>query len=235
MTEQNPPQQPGWQPQQPGGQNQWPTPHSGYGPPQAQPQQPGGPQYPQGPYPGGGKWGQPPQPTKKRHLARNGCLGVVGLFVVFIIIGAIALAVGGNKPAANHSAGHPAAAVSTTPATASTTPAAPPPPAAPQYTVSQQSAITAAEQYLSMGSGFSKEGLIQQLDSSAGSGFSVADAKFAVSHISVNWDHQAALAAKGYMQMGGFSYSGMVQQLESSAGSGFTYAQSVFGAKSVGL
>ena len=34
-------------------------------------------------------------------------------------------------------------------------------------------------------------------------------------HIKVNWDHQAALAAKGYMQIGGFSYNGMVQQLES--------------------
>jgi hypothetical protein len=108
-------------------------------------------------------------------------------------------------------------------------------PAAPQYTVSQQSAITAAEQYLSMGEGFSREGLIQQLDSSAGSGFSVADAKFAVNHITVNWDQQAALAAKGYMQMGGFSRSSMVQQLESSAGSGFTHAQAIFGAKSVGL
>jgi hypothetical protein len=63
----------------------------------------------------------------------------------------------------------------------------------------------------------------------------VADAKFAVRHIKVSWDHQAALAAKGYMQMGGFSRSSMIQQLESSAGSGFTHAQAVFGAKSVGL
>jgi Host cell surface-exposed lipoprotein len=109
-------------------------------------------------------------------------------------------------------------------------------PAGPQYTAAQQQAIDAANSYIQMGSGFSREGLIQQLDSSAGNGFSEALATFAVDHIRVNWDNQAKEAAQGYMQSEpGWSFNGLVQQLESSAGSGFTYAQAVYGAKSVGL
>jgi hypothetical protein len=168
-----------------------------------------------------------PKPGRKKHRARNITLGVIGGFVAIGIIGA---ALGGGKTPPASPASSPAAA--TAPAASAPATSAP---AAPQYTVPQQSAITAAEQYLGMDQGFSKKGLIQQLDSSAGSGFSKSLARFAVSHINVNWDHQAALAAKGYMQMGGFSFSGMVQQLESSAGSGFTPAQAVYGAKSVGL
>ena len=79
------------------------------------------------------------------------------------------------------------------------------------------------------------EGLIQQLDSSSGEGFSKKLAVFAVKHIKVNWYQQAVESAKGYMQMGGFSYSSLVQQLDSSAGEGFTYAQAVYAAKKVGL
>jgi hypothetical protein len=169
-------------------------------------------------------------PRKKRHTVRNAVLGIAGLIVLIVIITSVSHG-GSNKPASSTSS--PAAAASA-PA-ASSAPAATSAPAAQQYTVAQQQAITAAQQYLSLGSGFSRQGLIQQLDSSAGSGFSKSLAKFAVNHVQVNWDHQAALAAKGYMQMGGFSYSGMVQQLQSSAGSGFTAAQARFGAKSVGL
>lgn len=40
-----------------------------------------------------------------------------------------------------------------------------------------------------MGSGFSREGLISQLDSSAGDGFPQSLATFAVNHIKVNWDN----------------------------------------------
>ena len=43
---------------------------------------------------------------------------------------------------------------------------------------------------------FSRKGLIHQLSSDAGSGFSKADATFAVDHIKVNWNEQAAKAAQ---------------------------------------
>ncbi len=111
----------------------------------------------------------------------------------------------------------------------------------PQYlsqntgTVSEQQALTAAQGYLSDGQGFSRQGLIDQLDSSAGDGFSEADATWAVDHSDANWDQQAVEAAKGYMQMGGFSRSSLIDQLTSSAGDKFTYSQAVYAADKVGL
>jgi hypothetical protein len=102
-------------------------------------------------------------------------------------------------------------------------------------TESQQQAITSAQQYLQMGSGFSRSGLIQQLSSNAGDGFPKADATFAVDHLNVNWKQQAVLSAKGYLQMGGFSHNSLLQQLDSSAGEGFTHAQAAYAVKHVGL
>jgi hypothetical protein len=105
-------------------------------------------------------------------------------------------------------------------------------------TASQQSAIQAAENYLQVEPGWSYQGLINQLDSPDGSGFSVADATFAVNNLSPapNWDQQAAIAAQNYMTtVGGFSACSMVQQLDSPDGSDFTQAQADYGAQAVGL
>jgi len=102
-------------------------------------------------------------------------------------------------------------------------------------TVAQQQAVDAAQGYLQMGSGFSHEGLLQQLTSSAGNGFSTADAEFAINYLHPDWDQQAVDAAKGYMQMGGFSRDSLIQQLTSSAGNGFTQAQAEYAASQVGL
>jgi hypothetical protein len=102
-------------------------------------------------------------------------------------------------------------------------------------TTAQQQAVDAAQEYLIMGSGFSQEGLIQQLTSSAGNGFAQADAQFAVNYLNPNWDAQAVDAAKGYLQMGGFSRSSLIQQLTSSAGNGFTEAQAEYAVSKVGL
>jgi hypothetical protein len=96
-------------------------------------------------------------------------------------------------------------------------------------TTAQQQAVDAAEGYLSMGEGFSDQGLLQQLTSSAGNGFSNSDAEFAINYLHPNWDQQAVDAAKGYLSMGqGFSQQGLLQQLTSSAGSGFTEAQAEY-------
>jgi hypothetical protein len=101
-------------------------------------------------------------------------------------------------------------------------------------TTSQQSAVAAAKQYLAT-SAFSMQGLIDQLDSSAGSGFSVNDAKVAVDSLNVNWNSEAVQAAKQYRQTSAFSCQGMIEQLSSSAGSQFTQAQAQYGATKVGL
>ena len=102
-------------------------------------------------------------------------------------------------------------------------------------TTSQNSALQSAQSYIAMGSGFSKAGLIQQLDSAYGEGFSEADATWAVNHLTVDWYAQAVLSAKGYMAMGGFSRNSLINQLSSAYGEKFTRAQAIYAAKAVGL
>jgi hypothetical protein len=102
------------------------------------------------------------------------------------------------------------------------------------FTSSQQQAIGAAQDYLST-EHFSKEGLIKQLSSTYGDGFSLADATFAVNHIDVNWFAQAVGAAKDYLSIEHFSRDGLIQQLSSSYGDDFTLAQATYAANKVGL
>lgn len=101
--------------------------------------------------------------------------------------------------------------------------------------VSQQQAVIAAQEYLGTGNGFSRAGLIQQLTSKYGDGFSNADAVFAVNYLKPDWDAQAVDAAQGYMSMGGFSRASLIQQLTSSYGDQFTEAQAEYAASKVGL
>lgn len=50
-------------------------------------------------------------------------------------------------------------------------------------TTAQQQAVDAAQGYLSMGQGFSYQGLLQQLTSIAGSGFTEAQAEYAANQV----------------------------------------------------
>ena len=113
-------------------------------------------------------------------------------------------------------------------------PVPPPAPAEPEFTVSQENAIESAESYLDF-TAFSRSGLIGQLSSDYGEGFSVADATFAVDHISVNWNEQAAKSAKSYLAYSSFSRQGLIEQLESEYGEGFTHSQAVYGVDQTGL
>ena len=94
----------------------------------------------------------------------------------------------------------------------------PPPaePAEPEVTAGQENARRSAEQYLET-SPFSRKGLIQQLSSDAGEGYSKAEAIYAVNHIDVDWNEQAAKAAKNYLDISPFSRQGLIEQLESDA------------------
>lgn len=106
----------------------------------------------------------------------------------------------------------------------------------PAGTASQVQALAAAEGYLGDGQGFSRQGLTDQLDSSFGNSFSVADATWAVDHSDANWDDQAVDCAKGYMSDGqGFSRQGLIQQMTSAYGNKFTESQAEFAANAVGL
>lgn len=107
-------------------------------------------------------------------------------------------------------------------------------PAGPSLTVAQKQAVLAAQGYLNIG-GFSYQGLIDQLSSTAGNGFSVADATAAVDSLNADYNAQAVLAAQGYLKIGGFSHASMVEQLSSSAGNKFTPAQAEYATTKVGL
>jgi len=95
-------------------------------------------------------------------------------------------------------------------------------------TIGQREALESAKSYLEM-KGFSRAGLIGQLTSSYGEGFSRADAVWAVNHAHANWNAEAVQAAKSYIEMGGFSRARLIDQLQSPYGEHFTHAQAVYG------
>lgn len=98
---------------------------------------------------------------------------------------------------------------------------------------SKRNAIRSAESYLRVG-GFSREGLIRQLSSRAGSGYSVEDATYAVDSLNIDWNAQAARSAESYLRVMGFSCDGLINQLSSSSGSQYTRSQAEYGARAAG-
>ena len=97
----------------------------------------------------------------------------------------------------------------------------------------QKNAVRSAESYLSF-QGFSRAGLIEQLSSAYGDGYSTADATAAVNSLSVDWDAQAARSAKQYLELMGFSCTGLIEQLSSDAGDKYTVGQATYGAQTAG-
>ena len=188
------------------------------------------------------QYGTPPRRARRVLLIIGGAF--TALIVLIVIIAVATAKPVATKPAAAAStsapAVHPAvhtAAPTTAPITATATPTPPPATTAPTGpTASQQQALAQAQGYLSDGQGFSRAGLITQLDSPDGGQFSVADATWAVDNSGANWDAQAVIAAKGYLGDGqGFSRSALIAQLDSPYGGKFTYAQAVYGADQAGL
>jgi hypothetical protein len=100
-------------------------------------------------------------------------------------------------------------------------------------TASQMNAVRSAEQYLSM-TGFSRDGLIDQLSSDAGDGYSTSDATAAVDSLSVDWDENAAKSARQYLNISGFSCKGLIEQLSSPAGDKYTVKEATYGARQAG-
>jgi hypothetical protein len=123
----------------------------------------------------------------------------------------------------------PAAPAATAPPAPTTTTAPP----QPQLTQQQQSAVAAAKQYLKT-EAFSQQGLIDQLDSSAGTSYSVTDATVAVNSLNENWTQEAVQSAKQYMNEEPMSCQGLITQLDSSAGTQYTVAQATYGAHQAG-
>lgn len=210
---------------------------------------------------GPGGWPtQPPAgpPPRKKHRVRKVILLCLAGFVGFIVlISVVVAATGGGNSGKTAPVAASSTAVSTSAAptpTSDTDPNGlacqaldaqgycpgddPAPttqaPSAPAMTASQQQAVESAQGYLSDGQGFSYKGLLQQLTSSYGEGFSRADAKFAIKYLHPDWDHQAVESARNYLSDGqGFSRSALLQQLTSSYGEGFTQAQAEYAVNKV--
>jgi hypothetical protein len=101
-------------------------------------------------------------------------------------------------------------------------------------TLSQQNAIRSAQSYLDF-SGFSRQGLIEQLSSEYGEGFPVSDAIFAVDSLIVDWKKEAVESAESYLEFSSFSCQGLIEQLSSEYGSQFTIEEATYAANAVGL
>ncbi len=168
----------------------------------------------------------------KSNKRGTGCLVLIGVAVIIGIIEAVGSHSGSNTAAVSTSASTTIPVGTSTAATGTmSSPAMPASsaPASPPMTTAQQQAVAAAEGYLSEGQGFSEQGLLGQLTSSAGNGFAKSDAAFAINYLAPNWDQQAVAAAGGYLSEGqGFSEQGLLQQLTSVNGSGFTQAQAEY-------
>src|SRR3954468_9459613 len=93
-------------------------------------------------------------------------------------------------------------------------------------------ALQSAESYLAM-SGFSKQGLYEQLSSSYGEGFTQAQAQYAVDHVDADWNKEAVQSARSYLEFSPMSRAELIQQLSSSAGEGFTYEQALYAVNKV--
>jgi hypothetical protein len=186
----------------------------------------------------------PPTPTpKKPRSAARIVLGVILGIVLTLIISAVALVacVGAavesadeaiesvSTPAAEDTA---AGAGAPTAAAPSQTPA---PEETPAGTVAQQNALEAAQSYLEFGA-FSRLGLIGQLSSEYGDGYSVADATWAVDHlVGVDWKEQAVRSGQSYLDMSAYSRAGLIEQLSSEYGDKFTKAEATYAADRLGL
>jgi hypothetical protein len=145
----------------------------------------GGPAAPQTPPPAPG-W--QPEPPRKRRRGLKITLAVLVVGTASLIT----LGVVGQNSSGSTSTADPRPApsgyntyqppASNIPDSGTTeAPPAPSAPAAPAPTVAQEQALESAKSYLDMG-GFSRAGLIDQLSSSAGEGFKMADARWAVNH-----------------------------------------------------
>ena len=107
-------------------------------------------------------------------------------------------------------------------------------PASGNLTAAQRNAVRSANSYLQL-SGFSRQGLIDQLSSEFGDRYSVGDATVAVDSLSTDWNAQAARSAVSYLEFSGFSCQGLIDQLSSESGDKYTVEQATYGATQAGI
>lgn len=101
-------------------------------------------------------------------------------------------------------------------------------------TETQANAVKSAKLYLGQ-QGISRAGLIYQLSSELGEGFTLSDATTAVDSLNVNWNRQAAESAREYSSLGHFSCSKLIEKLTAYPAEGFTLSEATYGAKRAGV
>ena len=97
----------------------------------------------------------------------------------------------------------------------------------------QKNAVRSANSYLSI-SGFSRDGLIEQLSSPYGDDYNKDDATAAVDSLSVDWKEEAVKSARQYLGIMGFSCNGLIEQLSANTGDKYTKSQATYGAEQAG-
>lgn len=96
-------------------------------------------------------------------------------------------------------------------------------------TMGEQNALKSAKSYLKANIGFSRSGLIDQLEYE---GYTKSEAEYAVKNCGADWKEQAVISAERYLDLDmGFSRSGLIEQLEYE---GFTHEQAVYGVEQNG-
>jgi hypothetical protein len=164
------------------------------------------------------------------HFPKNQVTAIVATSVTHLCPSHTNAVVAYEKKQRHPSAPAVVAAPTTTTAPPTTTTTAP---RGPVLTQQQQTAVAEAKQYLSTES-FSQAGLIAQLDSPDGGGYSANDATVAVDSLTENWNAEAVQSAKDYMQTEPMSCADLIQQLDSPDGDQYTVAQATYGATQAG-
>ena len=97
-----------------------------------------------------------------------------------------------------------------------------------------ENALESAQNYLDI-SGFSRQGLIDQLSSDYADGFKLEDATWAVDQLDVDWKEQAVRSAKLYLDISSFSRQGLIDQLSSPYGDQYTVEEATYAVDKIGL
>ena len=103
-----------------------------------------------------------------------------------------------------------------------------------KITLAMENALESAQDYLSY-SAFSRQGLIEQLSSKYGEGFTLGDATWAVGQLDVDWKQQAVRSARDYLDYSSFSRHGLIDQLSSPYGESFTVEEAIYAVDKIGL
>ena len=115
------------------------------------------------------------------------------------------------------------------PVTATSSPSKAPSSSSSSATMGEQNALKSAKAYLSLGTGFSRSGLIGQLKYE---GYTDSEAEYAVKNCGADWKKEAVKCAAAYLNLDiGFSKAKLIEQLEYE---GFTHEQAVYGAEQNG-